>query len=125
MIAPLRPVIVAANWKMHTTPADAGELARTIAARTREPDRRSRTSSLATVDRRAATVRTGVPPSPADSAALSHARDGSTAAISARSAATRSRSERLTQALRATLARRRCPSRSSRRRSEAARRSGS
>jgi triosephosphate isomerase len=29
-------VIVAANWKMHTTPADAGELARTIAARTRE-----------------------------------------------------------------------------------------
>ena len=38
MIAPLRPVIVAANWKMHTTPADAGELARTIAARTREPD---------------------------------------------------------------------------------------
>jgi len=38
VIAPLRPVIVAANWKMHTTPADAGELARTIAARTREPD---------------------------------------------------------------------------------------
>jgi triosephosphate isomerase (TIM) len=34
----MRPVIVAANWKMHTTPADAGELARTIAARTREPD---------------------------------------------------------------------------------------
>jgi triosephosphate isomerase len=33
----MRPVIVAANWKMHTTPADAGELARTIAARTREP----------------------------------------------------------------------------------------
>ena len=30
-----RPVIVAGNWKMHTTPADAGELARTIAARTR------------------------------------------------------------------------------------------
>ena len=28
-------VIVAANWKMHTTPADAGDLARTIAARTR------------------------------------------------------------------------------------------
>jgi triosephosphate isomerase len=26
---------VAANWKMHTTPADAGELARTIAGRTR------------------------------------------------------------------------------------------
>jgi triosephosphate isomerase len=35
MIRPMRDVIVAANWKMHTTPADAGELARTIAARTR------------------------------------------------------------------------------------------
>ncbi len=33
----MRDVIVAANWKMHTTPADAGELARTIAARTRVP----------------------------------------------------------------------------------------
>ncbi len=33
----MRDVIVAANWKMHTTPADAGELARTIAARTRTP----------------------------------------------------------------------------------------
>jgi len=33
----MRQVIVAANWKMNTTPADAGELARTIAARTREP----------------------------------------------------------------------------------------
>ena len=31
----MRDVIVAANWKMHTTPADAGELAQTIAARTR------------------------------------------------------------------------------------------
>ena len=31
----MRDVIVAANWKMHTTPADAGDLARTIAARTR------------------------------------------------------------------------------------------
>ena len=31
----MRPVIVAGNWKMHTTPADAGELARTIGARTR------------------------------------------------------------------------------------------
>jgi triosephosphate isomerase (TIM) len=31
----MRDVIVAANWKMHTTPGDAGELARTIAARTR------------------------------------------------------------------------------------------
>jgi triosephosphate isomerase (TIM) len=35
MIDPMREVIIAANWKMHTTPADAGELARTIAARTR------------------------------------------------------------------------------------------
>jgi triosephosphate isomerase len=32
----MRDVIVAANWKMHTTPADAGDLARTIASRTRE-----------------------------------------------------------------------------------------
>ncbi len=35
MIQPMRDVIVAANWKMHSTPADAGELARSIAARTR------------------------------------------------------------------------------------------
>ena len=35
MIPEMRDVIVAANWKMHTTPADAGELARTIARRTR------------------------------------------------------------------------------------------
>jgi triosephosphate isomerase len=34
----VRPVIIAANWKMNTTPADAGELARAIAGRTREPD---------------------------------------------------------------------------------------
>jgi triosephosphate isomerase len=33
----MRDVIVAGNWKMHTTPADAGELALTIAARTRVP----------------------------------------------------------------------------------------
>ena len=33
----MRDVVVAANWKMHTTPTDAGDLARTIAARTREP----------------------------------------------------------------------------------------
>src|ERR1035437_7462668 len=33
----MRPVIIAANWKMNTTPADAGELAATIAARTQEP----------------------------------------------------------------------------------------
>ncbi len=33
----MRDVIVAANWKMNTTPADAAELARTIAARTAEP----------------------------------------------------------------------------------------
>jgi triosephosphate isomerase (TIM) len=34
----MRPVIVAGNWKMHTTPTDAGELAATIARRTNEPD---------------------------------------------------------------------------------------
>jgi triosephosphate isomerase (TIM) len=38
MIRAMRDVIVAANWKMHTTPADAADLARTIAGRTREPD---------------------------------------------------------------------------------------
>jgi triosephosphate isomerase (TIM) len=32
-----RPVIVAANWKMHTKPVDAGELAGSIAAATDEP----------------------------------------------------------------------------------------
>jgi triosephosphate isomerase len=32
----MRPVIIAANWKMNTTPADAGQLAATIAARTEE-----------------------------------------------------------------------------------------
>jgi triosephosphate isomerase (TIM) len=37
MIRAMRDVIVAANWKMHTTPADAGELARSIAGRTRVP----------------------------------------------------------------------------------------
>jgi triosephosphate isomerase len=37
MIRAMRPVIIAANWKMNTTPADAGELASTIAARTAEP----------------------------------------------------------------------------------------
>jgi triosephosphate isomerase (TIM) len=35
MIRSMRPIIVAGNWKMHTTPAEAGELARTIGARTR------------------------------------------------------------------------------------------
>jgi triosephosphate isomerase len=35
MIGTMRDVIVAGNWKMHTTPAEAAELARTIAARTR------------------------------------------------------------------------------------------
>jgi triosephosphate isomerase len=38
IIPAMRPVIVVANWKMHTTPADAAELAQTIASRTREPD---------------------------------------------------------------------------------------
>ena len=33
----MREIVIAANWKMHTTPADAGLLASTIAARTREP----------------------------------------------------------------------------------------
>jgi triosephosphate isomerase len=32
----MRPLIIAANWKMNTTPADAGQLAATIAARTEE-----------------------------------------------------------------------------------------
>jgi triosephosphate isomerase len=35
MIPLMREVIVAGNWKMHTTPSEAGSLARTIAARTR------------------------------------------------------------------------------------------
>lgn len=34
--AGMRPVIIAANWKMNTTPGDAGELAATIARRTNE-----------------------------------------------------------------------------------------
>jgi len=38
MIPSMRPVIVAGNWKMHTTPADAAALAATIARRTNEPD---------------------------------------------------------------------------------------
>ncbi len=38
MIWAMRPIVIAANWKMNTTPADAGELARAIAGRTREPD---------------------------------------------------------------------------------------
>src|SRR5437868_1123022 len=33
----MRPVIIAGNWKMHTTPRDAGDLAATIARRTHEP----------------------------------------------------------------------------------------
>ena len=37
MIPSMRPVIVAGNWKMHTTPAEAGDLAATIAARSNEP----------------------------------------------------------------------------------------
>ena len=35
MMPSMRPVVIAANWKMNTTPADAGELARSIARRTR------------------------------------------------------------------------------------------
>jgi triosephosphate isomerase (TIM) len=38
MMPAMRDLIVAANWKMHTTPADAADLARTIASRTRETD---------------------------------------------------------------------------------------
>jgi triosephosphate isomerase len=34
----MRPVIIAANWKMHTTPSDAADLATTIATRTNVPD---------------------------------------------------------------------------------------
>jgi triosephosphate isomerase len=34
MIERMREVVIAANWKMHTTPDDAAALARTIAART-------------------------------------------------------------------------------------------
>jgi len=37
MMAAVRPVIVAGNWKMHTTPGDAGALARSIAALIEEP----------------------------------------------------------------------------------------
>jgi triosephosphate isomerase (TIM) len=35
MIRSMRPIIVAGNWKMHSTPAEASELARTIGSRTR------------------------------------------------------------------------------------------
>ena len=35
MIPPMRPVIIAGNWKMNMTPSDAGDLAREIARRTR------------------------------------------------------------------------------------------
>ena len=41
MISAMRPVIIAANWKMHTVPSEAGELARDD----RRADRASRTSS--------------------------------------------------------------------------------
>jgi triosephosphate isomerase len=34
----MRPVIIAANWKMHTIPSEAAGLAATIAARTADPD---------------------------------------------------------------------------------------
>lgn len=33
----MRPIVIAANWKMNIVPGDAGDLARTIASRTREP----------------------------------------------------------------------------------------
>jgi triosephosphate isomerase (TIM) len=34
MMAPMRPVIIAGNWKMHTAPADAGRLAGALAEAT-------------------------------------------------------------------------------------------
>jgi triosephosphate isomerase len=34
----MRPIVIAGNWNMHTTPADAGPLAAAIAAVTREDD---------------------------------------------------------------------------------------
>lgn len=34
----MRPIVVAGNWKMHSTPTDSGNLARAIASRIREPD---------------------------------------------------------------------------------------
>ncbi len=37
MMGPMRPVIITANWKMNTTPADAGPLARAIADATVAP----------------------------------------------------------------------------------------
>ncbi len=37
MMGPMRPVIIAGNWKMHTTPADAGTLALALADATAEP----------------------------------------------------------------------------------------
>ena len=37
MMARMRPVIIAANWKMHTTPATAGPLAAALAAATEAP----------------------------------------------------------------------------------------
>ncbi len=33
----MRPIVIAANWKMHTTPSDAADLASEIARRTAEP----------------------------------------------------------------------------------------
>jgi triosephosphate isomerase len=34
----MRPIVVAGNWKMHTTTADSGQLASLIASRTNDPD---------------------------------------------------------------------------------------
>ena len=50
MIRAMRAVIVAANWKMHTTPADAGELARDD----RRRGRASRASSASSARRSSA-----------------------------------------------------------------------
>lgn len=38
MIVGMRPIIIAANWKMNTTPADAGDLARSIVDATAHPE---------------------------------------------------------------------------------------
>ena len=38
MMLGMRPIIIAANWKMNTSPSDAAELALEIARRTREPE---------------------------------------------------------------------------------------
>ncbi len=38
IMGPMRPVIIAGNWKMHTTPAEAGSLATALADATAQPE---------------------------------------------------------------------------------------